>query len=109
MANIEVDWDVEGIIQANESVKGMLDVISEKTSAESGTFWCWDGRVCETPLKETHHVGVQMNVDQLTSLRTEPSVVKNLYIHKPRNTGCQCLQLPWLQQYRLPFLSSEVR
>ena len=45
MANIDVDWDVEGIIQADESVRGMLDVISKKDKADSGTFWCWDGRV----------------------------------------------------------------
>ncbi len=45
MANIEIDWDVEGIIQADESVRGMLDVISRKTAADSGTFWTWDGRV----------------------------------------------------------------
>jgi hypothetical protein len=45
MANIEVEWDVEGIIQADESVRGMLDVISRKTKTDSGTFWTWDGRV----------------------------------------------------------------
>ena len=50
MANIDLDWDVEGIIQAEESVKGMLDVISQKTQADSGTFWCWDGRVSLTTL-----------------------------------------------------------
>jgi hypothetical protein len=45
MANIDLDWDVEGIIQANESVKGMLEVINSKDHTDSGTFWCWDGRV----------------------------------------------------------------
>ncbi|KAJ5184846.1 hypothetical protein N7491_007285 [Penicillium cf. griseofulvum] len=42
MANIHVDWEVEGSIQADESVSGMLKVIGEKN--ESGSFWCWDGR-----------------------------------------------------------------
>lgn len=45
MANIDLDWDVEGIIQADESVRGMLDVINKKDKTDSGTFWCWDGRV----------------------------------------------------------------
>lgn len=45
MANIEVEWDVEGIIQADESVRGMLEVIGKKTKADNGTFWTWDGRV----------------------------------------------------------------
>ncbi|KAJ5177129.1 uncharacterized protein N7482_003006 [Penicillium canariense] len=42
MANIDVDWEVEGSIQPAESVTGMLKVIGEKN--ESGSFWCWDGR-----------------------------------------------------------------
>ncbi|KAI1615087.1 3-oxoacyl-reductase [Exophiala viscosa] len=44
MANIEVDWEVEGIIDADESVTKMLKVIGEKDKSQSGTFWCWDGR-----------------------------------------------------------------
>ncbi len=46
MANIDVDWEVEGIITAPESVSKMLKVIDEKDKSQSGTFWCWDGRVC---------------------------------------------------------------
>lgn len=45
MQNIDIDWDVEGIISAPSSVQGMLKVISSKTKSDSGTFWCWDGRV----------------------------------------------------------------
>ncbi len=45
MANIDVDWEVEGIISPEESVTKMLKVISEKGKDDSGTFWCWDGRV----------------------------------------------------------------
>jgi len=44
MANIEVDWDVEGIINPEESVTKMLQVFAEKGKDDSGTFWCWDGR-----------------------------------------------------------------
>lgn len=49
MANIDLDWDVAGIIQADESVRGMLQVIDAKGKADSGTFWCWDGRVSCAP------------------------------------------------------------
>ena len=45
MADIEVDWEVEGIISPKESIQGMLKVIESKASKDSGTFWCWDGRV----------------------------------------------------------------
>ena len=45
MANIDVDWEVEGIIQADESVSKMLGVIQSKGNDNTGTFWCWDGRV----------------------------------------------------------------
>ncbi|KAI1295930.1 NAD(P)-binding protein [Xylaria venustula] len=44
MANINIDWDVKGSISPKESVSGMLKVIAEKTQADTGTFWCWDGR-----------------------------------------------------------------
>ncbi|KAF4334059.1 protoporphyrinogen oxidase [Fusarium beomiforme] len=40
-----VDWDVGTLLEPDESVKGMLQVISEKNQDDSGTFWCWDGRV----------------------------------------------------------------
>ncbi|KAI1110704.1 3-oxoacyl-reductase [Nemania sp. NC0429] len=44
MADIELDWEVKGSISPSESVSGMLKVIAEKEKADSGTFWCWDGR-----------------------------------------------------------------
>lgn len=43
MADIELGWEVKGSIKPSESVSGMLKVIAEKN--ETGTFWCWDGRV----------------------------------------------------------------
>jgi hypothetical protein len=45
MANVPLGWEVEGVIQPKESVEGMLKVIAEKGEEDSGTFWCWDGRV----------------------------------------------------------------
>lgn len=41
MANIELDWEVKGMISPNESVSGMLHVIETKSDADSGTFWTW--------------------------------------------------------------------
>ncbi|KAH6717123.1 short-chain dehydrogenase [Leptodontidium sp. MPI-SDFR-AT-0119] len=62
MANVAVDWEIEGIISPQESVKCMLKVIAEKgfggideggvsTAREEGkreehgaaTFWTWEG------------------------------------------------------------------
>lgn len=39
------DWEVEGIMTAKESVKGMIRVIEKKTYRDTGTFWTWEGKV----------------------------------------------------------------
>ncbi|RMZ76338.1 hypothetical protein DV738_g5009, partial [Chaetothyriales sp. CBS 135597] len=44
MADISLDWEVEGIISPEESVRGMLQVIASKAKDDSGTFWCWNGK-----------------------------------------------------------------
>lgn len=43
MANVELGWEVEGVITAEQSVRAMLDVLHDKKSSQSGTFWRWDG------------------------------------------------------------------
>lgn len=43
MANIELGWEVEGIISPQESVSDMLKVLEDKDSRHTGTFWRWDG------------------------------------------------------------------
>ncbi|KAK6837846.1 hypothetical protein PG987_006127 [Apiospora arundinis] len=45
MANVNLSWDVKGSISPQESVSGMLKVIADKSVDDSGTFWCWDGRM----------------------------------------------------------------
>lgn len=45
MANISLDWEVEGIISARESVHAMIEVIETKSTQASGKFYTWDGRV----------------------------------------------------------------
>jgi hypothetical protein len=49
MADINLGWDVEGILTPKESVEAMLRVIADKTPEQSGTFWTWDGRVSHAP------------------------------------------------------------
>lgn len=53
MANVTLDWDVEGIITPEESIRKMLKVIEEKgeggvdeAGGEKGTatFWTWEGQ-----------------------------------------------------------------
>ncbi|RAL11512.1 NAD(P)-binding protein [Aspergillus homomorphus CBS 101889] len=44
MANVDLPWEIEGSIQVDESVRGMLEVIQAKHQKDTGTFWCWDGR-----------------------------------------------------------------
>lgn len=50
MANIDVGWEVEGILTPKESVEKMLAVIPEKTIEDTGTFWTWEGKVRISPL-----------------------------------------------------------
>ena len=45
MLNISVDWEVDGIISAEQSVAAMLPVVESKTIKDSGTFWTWEGLV----------------------------------------------------------------
>ena len=45
MQNIDIDWDVEGIISPEESVTAMIKVIESKGIKHSGTFWTWENKV----------------------------------------------------------------
>src|SRR5437016_3250429 len=51
MANIDIEWEVEGILTPKESVEKMLAVITQKTIEDTGTFWTWEGevRICLLP------------------------------------------------------------
>lgn len=49
MANISLEWEVEGILTPEESVTAMLKVIPMKTIEQSGTFWTWEGKVRFSP------------------------------------------------------------
>jgi hypothetical protein len=44
MANINVPWDVQGIITPEESVSKMMNVIQSRGIQHSGTFWTWEGK-----------------------------------------------------------------
>jgi hypothetical protein len=48
MANIELPWEVHGIITPEESVRNMIQVIKSKGIQHSGTFWTWENKVCNT-------------------------------------------------------------
>ena len=45
MQDIGVAWHVDGVISAEESVQGVLKVISALRPEHSGTFWTWEGKV----------------------------------------------------------------
>lgn len=44
MANVSLGWEVEGIINVDESVAGMVRVVEQKTVLDTGTFWTWEGK-----------------------------------------------------------------
>ena len=46
MANINVPWEVEGIITPEQSVAAMIPVIESKGVQHSGTFWTWEDKAC---------------------------------------------------------------
>ncbi|KIW06261.1 uncharacterized protein PV09_02733 [Verruconis gallopava] len=44
MANIDLGWEVEGQMTAEQSVSALLEVIPSKTPDQSGTFWTWENK-----------------------------------------------------------------
>lgn len=46
MQNIDVAWEIDGLLSPEESISGMLAVITTKGHSDSGTFWTWEGNVC---------------------------------------------------------------
>jgi len=44
MANIDIPWEVDGMITPEQSVKMMFSVIQSKKIQHSGTFWTWENK-----------------------------------------------------------------
>ena len=44
MAKIDTTWEIEGMISPAESIEKMMQVITTRTAADTGTFWRWDGK-----------------------------------------------------------------
>jgi len=44
MANIQLSWEVQGIISPEVSVSSMISVIESKRIQHSGTFWTWENK-----------------------------------------------------------------
>ncbi|TLD36614.1 Short-chain dehydrogenase/reductase SDR [Venturia nashicola] len=49
MANIDIPWEVDGMMTAEQSVSAMFPVIQSKKIQHSGTFWTWENKVYNTP------------------------------------------------------------
>jgi short-subunit dehydrogenase len=45
MANVQLPWEVQGIITPEESVRRMIEVIQSKGIQHSGTFWTYENKV----------------------------------------------------------------
>ena len=45
MANVQLSWEVQGIISPEVSVSSMISVIESKGIQHSGTFWTWENKV----------------------------------------------------------------
>lgn len=45
MANVQLPWEVQGIITPEESVAKMIEVIQSKGIQHSGTFWTYENKV----------------------------------------------------------------
>lgn len=44
MANVQLPWEVQGIITPEESVTKMIEVIKSKGIQHSGTFWTYENK-----------------------------------------------------------------
>lgn len=51
MANVQLPWEVQGIITPEESVTKMIEVIKSKGIQHSGTFWTYENKV-SSPVQE---------------------------------------------------------
>jgi NAD(P)-dependent dehydrogenase (short-subunit alcohol dehydrogenase family) len=49
MANVQLPWEVQGIITPEESVAKMIQVITSKGIQHSGTFWTYENKVSHIP------------------------------------------------------------
>lgn len=47
MANIDIPWEVDGMMTPEQSVSAMFPVIQSKKIQHSGTFWTWENKVCK--------------------------------------------------------------
>ena len=56
MANVQLPWEVQGIITPEESVMKMIAVIKSKGIQHSGTFWTYENKVSYSSSRETHHL-----------------------------------------------------
>lgn len=48
--DVELGWEVEGIITPEESIRMMIPVIEGKGLGDSGTFWTWEDKVNKSML-----------------------------------------------------------
>jgi hypothetical protein len=51
MANIDIPWEVDGMMTPEQSVTAMFPVIQSKKIQHSGTFWTWENKVCNICLQ----------------------------------------------------------
>lgn len=96
LAEVPLGWEVEGVMSPEESVLGMLRVISSKTVHDSGTFWTWEGKV-STLAPEIPSVYVRRIISLVGT-----SMVKGLWIlirvlirrgRQPEGMGRTCLRV----------------
>ena len=99
MQDIDIAWEVEGLLSPAESIAGMLAVITQKGLADSGTFWTWDGRVsargqCRASL--TSHSNTHGDGQARGGLQVEETVpaASRLAAHDISSAGICTLALP---------------
>jgi hypothetical protein len=75
MANIDIGWEIESSqISPEESVRGMLGVISTKNVQQSGSFWTWDSKVRYTLHNYYQFVLLPHHLHRLLSLLIPPYI-----------------------------------
>lgn len=58
MANVQLPWEVHGIITPEESVLKMIDVIQSKGIQHSGTFWTYENKVSSSVTPSEHSLTI---------------------------------------------------
>ena len=78
MANVQLPWEVQGIITPEESVMKMIEVIKSKGIQHSGTFWTYENKVGLLSRHQT--IGRPLTAAALHLVTLKTSIITPMFV-----------------------------